>query len=429
MKVMYSRTSLPIFYGWVILAVAFTTLFLVVGSRFSLGIFYVAILEDFGWSRASTAGAFSLMLVLHAIFSMVVGVLFDRIGPRLLFPIGALFIVIGFAACSQMTAIWQLYLFLGVIAGLGITALGVAPHMALVSTWFDRKRGLATGLTYAGTGAGQLVLALVVQGLIEGFDWRTAFLWLAALIAIVIIPLTAILHRRSPEEMGLAKDGDAVPMQATAEKPLVEDEGSAPGAAGSLLVILKKPAFWFMTMSVLGMSLMINLLLFHQTAHLTDLGYGMFLGATLLGVVGGLRSIGSMAFGALSDRIGRETAYTIASVFCFVGVVLLMSLDGSESAIWRLYGFVLLYGIGHGALGALYGAATADIFKGASLGTIFGLLEAAFGVGGAIGAFVAGYVFDVFGQYDLSFLLVLLAIIVSCLAMWLAAPRRYRSSQ
>lgn len=427
MKTTAPKVSFPVYYGWIILAVAFTTLFLVVGSRFSLGIFYVAILDDFGWSRASTAGAFSLMLVLHAIFSMVVGVLFDRIGPRLLFPIGALFIAVGFAACSQMTAIWQLYLFLGVISGLGITSLGVAPHMALVSTWFERRRGLATGLTYAGTGAGQLVLAIAVQGLIDSFDWRTAFLCLAALIAIVIVPLTALLHRRSPEEIGIAKDGEEVAAQPAAGENVSEAGMKAASVTGSLSVILRTPAFWFMTMSVLGMSLMINLLLFHQTAHLTDLGYGMFLGAALLGVVGGLRSVGSMTFGALSDRIGRETAYTIASALCFIGVVLLMSLDGSAETTWRLYGFVILYGIGHGALGALYGAATADLFKGASLGTIFGLLEAAFGLGGAIGAFTAGYVFDVFGRYDLSFVLVLLAIAGSCLAIWLAAPRRQQS--
>jgi MFS family permease len=143
------------FYGWVVVAISFVTLFLVIGTRFSLGVFYVAILEDYQWTRAESAGAFSLMLVVHAGFSLVVGALFDRFGPRVLFPLGALMLGLGFVTCSQIRNLWQFYLFFGVLTSLGLSSLAFVPHMALVSLWFQRRRGTATGIAYAGIGGGQ----------------------------------------------------------------------------------------------------------------------------------------------------------------------------------------------------------------------------------------------------------------------------------
>jgi MFS family permease len=424
------RRKPRLFYGWVIVAVSFVTLFLVVGTRFSLGVFYVAILEDYHWTRAETAGAFSLMLVVHAVFSLVVGALFDRFGPRLLFPLGGLAIAIGFAACSQIRAVWQLYLYLGVIASLGISTLAFVPHMALVSAWFKRWRGMATGIAYAGIGGGQLALAPLIQGMITWFGWRGAFLGLAAIILVVVVPLTAIFQRRRPEDMGLCPDGQCEP-----DPPVARETGetvspelaSSAGREWRLFQAMRSGSFWLLMSTVGGLGVVLNTLLVHQMAHLTDVGYSKLLGAALLGVVGGLRSVGGMSLGSLSDKIGREMAYTIGAMLCFVGIVLLMSLRDTSQP-WLLYGFAILYGLGHGALGPIYAAATADLFPGRAVGTILGVLEAGYGLGGALGAFLAGFAFDLVGHYRLSFALVLGAIVVSCVSLWLAAPRKRQVS-
>jgi MFS family permease len=110
---------------------------------------------------------------------------------------------------------------------------------------------------------------------------------------------------------------------------------------------------------------------------------------------------------------------------CFLGIVSLLSIQDTSQP-WRLYGFALLYGLGHGPLGPIYAAATADLYPGRSLGAIFGVLEAAYGIGGALGTFLAGYAYDLVGDYRLSFALVLGAIVLSCLSLWLAAPRKRR---
>ena len=178
--------------------------------------------------------------------------------------------------------------------------------------------------------------------------------------------------------------------------------------------------------TVLGMGVMLNTMMVHQMAYLTDVGYSKIIGATWLGIVGGLRAAGGMTMGPLSDRLGRERAYTLGTLCCCLGLLVLLSIqDTAES--WRLYTFALLFGLGQGSLGPIYASATADLFPGRSLGTILGCLEAAYGVGGAGGTFLAGYLYDTVGDYRASFLVIILITALSCFALWLAAPRRRRA--
>ena len=111
------------------------------------------------------------------------------------------------------------------------------------------------------------------------------------------------------------------------------------------------------------------------------------------------------------------------SILSFIGITLLMSIQDTSQP-WHLYLYVLLYGLGYGALGPIYAAATADLFPGKRPGTILGMLEAGYGMGGAFGVFIAGYLYDLFGHYTISFALVLGAITLSCASIWLAAPRK-----
>lgn len=413
------------------MAVSFITLFLVVGTRFSLGIFYVAILEEYDWTRAETAGAFSSMMAVHALFSLAVGILFDRLGPRKLFPLGGLAIAIGFAACSQIRSIWQLYLFLGGIAAIGISMLAFVPHMALIPNWFVRRRGTATGIVYAGIGAGQLVLAPAMQAMVSSRGWRVTFLVLAAVIALVVVPLTAVFQRRRPEDMGLHPDG-LPPSEASAiAAPVPRLRVPQPmdkTVEWTVFLAIRTPRFWLLMVTGIGLGMNLNTLMVHQMAFLTDVGYSKLLGASLLGVVGGLRSLGGVSIGSLSDRVGRAMAYSIGSIAALIGIALLMSIEDTSQP-WRLYLFVIMYGLGYGALGPVYAAATADLFPGKQLGTIFGVLEAGYGMGGAIGAYMAGYLFDQLGHYTLSFSIVLGAIALSCASLWLAAPRRVQVSR
>lgn len=421
-----------IYYGWVIVAVSFLTLFLTVGIRFSFGVFYVAILGEYGWGRGETAGAFSLALVIHAFFALITGNLIDRFGPRILFPLASTFLAIGLAAASQIRTIWHLYLFFGVFMAIGTNMLGFAPHMSRIPKWFRQKRGLAGGLAIAGIGVGTMVLAPFIQFLINTVGWRSAFLVLAGIVLGIVVPINALFQRRSPEEVGQYPDG--IPSETSpASNPSLPPRSPSPlptrdsSGQWTLKTALSSKAFWWMALVIFSLSFHTNMLVVHQAAYIVDAGYDRMLAASLVGVVGLLRSIGGILCGSLSDRAGREVAYTIGSGAAFLGVLLLLFVRDTTTP-WLLYAYVLLYGLGYGSMGPIYGTVIGDLFPGNFLGRILGILEIGFGLGGAFGAYVGGYFYDHLGSYTFPFVLLLFDIALGVLGVWMAAPRHRRAS-
>jgi MFS family permease len=419
------------YYGWVIAGVSFFTLFLSLGIRFSFGVFYVAILNDYGWGRAETAGAFSLSMVIHALFAVVSGNLIDRLGPRTLFPLGATFLAIGLAAASRISVIWHLYLFFGVVMAIGTNTLSYATHMPLIPRWFIRKRGLVSGLVLAGIGLGTMVMAPVIRSLIDIAGWRFAFLTLAGLVLSVLIPMTALFHRSSPEDVGQFPDGivpDSRGIRTSSLKGSLEDtRSSRPSRQWTLRTALSTHAFWWMALVNFCVGFSILMLVVHQAVHVVDAGYTLALAALVVGLVGLLRSGGGILCGFLSDRVGREIGYTIGGGLMFVGVSFFLLLRDSASP-WILYAFVLLYGLGHGSTGPIIAVTMADFFPGNSLGRIMGTFEIGFGIGGALGPYLAGYFYDQRGSYTIPFLLVLVSISLGVLGIWMAAPRHRQIS-
>jgi MFS family permease len=415
------------FYGWVIVAVSFSTLFFTHGIRNSFGVFYVAMLQEYGWGRGETAGAFSLALVIHASFALVTGALIDRFGPRRLFPVGATFLAMGLAIASRIGAICHLYLFFGVVIAIGINTMAYAPHMSLIPKWFIRRRGFASGLVMAGMGVGILVMAPVIQLMIDTVGWRFAFLILGGLVLCILVPMTALFQRRSPADVGQFPDG-IVPgshgIRAVEAEGERENTPSHPlSEQWTLRSSLHTRAFWWMTLPNISTGFAVNMLVVHQAAHVVDAGYSPGLAAFLVGLVGLSRSTGSILCGFISDRMGRETAFTIGGSAAVAGIAFLL-LVRDTTAPWMLYAFVALFGFGSGSSGPIGAAAIADLFPGNSLGRILGTSAMAWGIGGALGAYLGGYFHDQVGSYTFPFLLTLTSISLGVLGIWMAAPRR-----
>ena len=418
------------YYGWVIVVVSFFTLFFTLGTRFSFGVFYVAILKEYGWGRGETAGAFSLSLVIHALFAMVTGTLIDRFGPRTLFPIGATFLAMGLAATSRITAIWHLYLFFGVVMALGINTLSYAPHMSLIPKWFTKKRGLASGLAVSGIGVGTMVMAPFIQLMIDTVGWRSAFLVLAGILLSVVLPMTALFQRRSPEDVDQFPDGIVADFRGTHR---LQQDGFSQDIRSShlseqwtLRAAICTRAFWWMALVYFSLGFFVHMLVVHQVAHVVDAGYSATLAALLVGWFGLLRSVGAVLCGLLSDRVGREIGYTLGSGSAFVGIVIFLLVRDTTSP-WMLYAFVILFGLGSGSFGPTTAAATGDLFPGNSLGRIMGTFQIGWGLGGALGPYLGGYFYDHRGSYTLPFLLVLVNICLGLLGIWMAAPRHRRT--
>ena len=398
----------PIYYGWLVVAVSFLTVLIGLGIRYSFSVFFVAILDEMHWGRGETAGAFSLAMIMHSAAAPFTGYIVDRFGPRLLFPLGAIFLGTGLALGIWVDKLWHLYCFYGLVIALGVNALSFTPHMAVVSRWFVRRRGLASGLVLAGIGLGGLVMAPLAQLLITRVGWRAAFGYLALGVLGLIAPGTFFIHRRGPEEMGLLPDGDLPDKGASA----------APGAAGKppgawkLTEALRSRPFWQLMTANACFGFLLNMLIVHQGVFLVDLGFSPHRAAAMIGAAGLVAGLSGVGAGWFSDRFGRKAAFTIGSFFLLGAVsnLLLIEGRGPTGLAWI---YVVAFGLGYGALPPLHGSMTGDVFGGANIGRILGLLAVGFGLGGALGAYVGGYFFDRFHSYHYALLLLLASSVIS----------------
>jgi MFS family permease len=415
------------YYGWVIIVVSFLTLFLALGVRYSYSVFFVALLSEYGWSRAEAAGAFSLAMVVHALFSPVTGVLIDRFGPRKLFPLGAVILALGLTAASRTTALWHLYLFFGVAVAIGVNTLSYSPHMSLVPIWFVQKRGFASGLVSSSLGIGTLVIVPLAERIIHMVGWRSTFLLFAGMILCIVFPMTALFQRRSPEEIGQFPDGlsseNGIDVSQKRRMPHKRTQTSIQDGPWTWKGALRTKTFWFLGIVAFSNGFLLNTLLVHQVIYMVDAGYSEMVAASLFGIVGLIGSVGGILCGHLSDRIGRELAYTVGSSAAFMGLFFLMFIKDTSTP-WLLYAFVILYGAGYGAVTPLVASATGDLFPGNALGRILSVQALTFGIGGALGPYLVGDLYDRTGSYDMAFLLFFLVIALGVLGIWIAGPRR-----
>ena len=201
---------LPFFYGWIIVAVTFVTMGIGVNARTFFSLLFSPIIDEFGWPRGMTAGAFSFGFVMSAIFSPMIGRLMDRTGPRTVMELGVVMMAGGLLLAPLTSQPWHLYLTIGFLVGAGSVCLGYSGQSLFLPNWFVRKRGLAVGIAFAGVGIGSITLLPWMQMLIEQAGWRTACWTLGLLLLVVLAPINLLLRKR-PQDMGLQPDGDAAP--------------------------------------------------------------------------------------------------------------------------------------------------------------------------------------------------------------------------
>jgi len=197
----------PFFYGWVIVAVVFVTMGIGVNARTAFSLLFPPILDEFGWERGVTAGAFSFGFLVSAGLSPLLGRLMDRRGPRVVIEIGVLLMAAGLMLATLTSRPWHLYATLGVLVGGGSVCLGYSGQSLFLPHWFVRRRGLAMSLAFSGVGVGSIILLPWLQALIQRAGWRAACWTLAVLMLGLLGPLNVLLRGR-PEELGLRPDGD-----------------------------------------------------------------------------------------------------------------------------------------------------------------------------------------------------------------------------
>jgi sugar phosphate permease len=422
---MNQQEKKTLFYGWVVVWLAFFTMLVAYSLRYNFSVFYVAILEDFGWGRGETAAGFSVNLVVYAFSCPVAGHLNDCFVVRKVVPAGALLLGLTLAACSFISQIWQFYLIIGASA-FGSCAMGYVPHVPMIANWFRRRRGLALGILSAGITA-SAIIAPVIQYLIATLGWKGAFVVLGGVSAFVLAPAVAIFQRQQPHDNDQADDKRVAFARRTEDMP-GDDLILAPEWAfrdWTFANTVRTPRFWWLLFMCFFLGLYTYTFLTHQVAYLIDAGYSKPFAAGVVAFFSVLATISSV-FAFVSDYLGREFTFTIGSGFCLIGVILLQTTMQTHNPFIP-YLYALTFGFGFGLTIAMMAVTAADLFQGEHLGAINGMAMAFFVTGGALGPWLAGFIFDITGTYKGIFPLIYLAIPTSTMFIWLASPRKIRA--
>ena len=416
----------PFFYGWVIVAVAFVTMGVGVNARTAFSLLFPPILDEFGWERGVTAGAFSFGFLVSAVLSPSLGRLMDRRGPRVVIELGVGLMAAGLLLAPLVRQPWHLYATLGVLVGGGSVCLGYTGQALFLPNWFVRRRGLAISVAYSGVGVGSIILLPWLQDLIGRAGWRASCWALGILILALLAPLNLLLRRR-PEDLGLEPDGDDAPPGSPAANRTANVVDLAWAAVDwTLGRAMRTTRFWWIMVGYFCGLFVWYAVQVHQTKYLVEIGFSPTDAAWALGVVSLAGIPGQIALGHLSDRIGREWVWTVGSLgfaLCYLALLLLRHAPTPT----LLYLMVVSQGmLGYG-LTSVVGAIPAEIFQGRHYGTIFGTLMLASIVGGAAGPWVTGALYDATGSYTLAFSLAIGSSVLSAVAIWLAAPRAVRA--
>jgi len=403
-----------VFYGYWIVAVTFFCLFIFSGLGFySFSLFVTSLQADLGWSRSEVMVAWSISFLVMGAASPFVGRIVDRYGPRKIIAIGAFIGGLGFIPLSFMDSLWHFYAGYAVI-GIGMAAMGTVSTSAVVSNWFQRKRGLAVGIMSAGIGVGGLVLAPLIGGyLIPAFGWRTAYL-VMVLLMWALIPAVLAVIKAKPEDMGLNPDGAARP-EATAEVL------AASSAGLTLKIALGTAAFWLIAVAFLVNGLCQSGIVQNQVPHLEDIGFPVTTAVAALGVVGLGSTVGKFGFGWLCDRIPVKYACAIGLTFQAAGLIIFMSV-GSTSPTAMVLLYAIFMGLGVGSWLPTLSMLVSTSFGLASYGAIFGLGSLLLYGASAVGPLLAAYIYDTMNTYHWAFLIFLVAYVIAILAV-LAARR------
>jgi MFS family permease len=423
----HGPVRLPFFYGWIVVACAFVTMGIGVNARTAFSLLFPPILEEFRWDRGVTAGAFSFGFLASAGFGPFMGRLLDRRGPRVVVELGVILLGLGLALATLVREPWQLYLTLGLLVGGGTVCLGYTGQSLFLPNWFVRRRGLAMGIAFSGVGVGSIVLLPWVQTLIVRSGWRSACVAIAILSFAVLVPLNLLLRKR-PEDLGLTPDGDQASRGAargTSHPGNVVDPAWV-AIEWTLARAMRTDRFWWIALGFAAGMFSWYVVQVHQTKYLIDIGFTPTLAAWALGLVslGGIP--GQIALGHLSDRVGREWVWTLGSLGFVLCYAALLALPYHPTPV-LLAVMVACQGVlGYGVT-SVFPAVPAELFQGRHYGTIFGTLSLASLVGGALGPWAAGALYDITGTYVIAFSIAMATSVISAIAIWLAAPRKVRA--
>ena len=366
-----------------------------VGVMVTYGVFFTFLADDLGWSRASISGASSLAFFLSGAGAIIIGRLNDCYGPQNLMRLCAILMGAGLMLMSQVSELWQLYAFYGLLFG---TGLGSVDVIALTTTarWFTSSRGMMTGFVKVGTGAGQFFIPALASILIVVYGWRSAYFYIGIVAMLSLLCVAQVLKRDR------------------AHQTLVEHSAEKSGSNrvdGDCLGVreaFRTRQFWTICFAYGLIVFCLLVILVHIVPHATDLGLTAPVAAGVLSTIGAVSIIGRLAAGFTIDRSGSKRIIVTSCLVLIAGLLWLQIAD----TCWMLYLFACIYGLAHGGFFTGISTLVAEIFGIKSHGGIFGIVVFFGTTGGSIGPILAGHLFDMTNSYTMAFRIIVVISMV-----------------
>ncbi len=398
---MSARVS-GVFYGWVVVAAAFLTMFTCFGAAYSFPAFFEPLSREFGATRATVSLVFSAAGFLYFALGAISGRLADRIGPQPVVGFGLACVAAGMFAASFADSLTAIIVYYGIGIGIGV-GFAYVPAIGTVQRWFSARRGQASGWAVAGIGIGTMAAPPAAAYAIELFGWRGAYV--AFGIATLVLGIVAtVLLRASPASMGLQPDGAAAPV------------GTSPSAPAGLELgqVLRSRIFWLLYLACALNCIGTFVPFVHLAPYATDQGLSRIEGVWLVGLIGVGSTLGRFVLGGLADRIGRDRS--LALIMLLNGVAL--AYWSMAQGFWALAVFALVFGLFYGGFVALVPAFTADLFGLRAMSAVLGVLYTSVAFGTLLGPTLAGWVFDTTGSYTWPILICTIGCMVSGVMVW-----------
>ena len=395
-----------VYYGWFILATSFYLLFIGYGMRHTFGIFFKPILAEFQLNRATLSLAFSINLLAYGFSQPLAGRFSDRFGAKFVILGSVLLTATSMFLLHYTSALWHLYLLYGLM-GMGNSGTAFVTHVGLISRWFPSRKATALAIANTGASLGQLALVPLSMVLILSSSWRTAYLILAAAMLLTAVPpiLLVLGRNRSKEPKGMESESGQIPTQS-----------AKPSSLSHWSQAFKAVSFWQLAGSYFVCGYTVTTITVHLASYVTDQGHPDMTAARVLAITGGVNVFGILIIGTLADRFGRKNPLALTYFVRGLSYFFLLYVE----TLWGIYLFSVLIGLSLLATIPPTSAMTGDFFGRENVGTVFGFITLTHQIGSAVSSYTGGRLFDLTGNYQLTFLisgLLCMAATLCCLSI------------
>ncbi len=395
-------------YSWAILAAGFTVLFFSGGSRFAFGLMLRPMSEELDVSRSTLSLAVAMFMVVSALAMPFVGRLVDRWSLRGTIAVAALTGAAGLALMGQVQAPWQVFPVYGIIYALGNSGASIAPVVVMVSQWFVNRRGVATSIAVSGNAIGQLVIVAALASALTAIGWQNSYTILAAANAVILLPLALLVIRKppsdSPSETAIQGTREPAAPPLTLRQALTSRQ--------YLLLVAIYAVCGFQDFFVVT----------HIVAFAQDQGVGSVLAGNLLAWMGVMGLLGILIAGVMADAFGAARPTAICFLLRIAAFALILP--------WQSTPMILVFGLLYGFTFLITAPLTVvflgNIYGPTRLGTLTGTVSMVHQIAGGLGALAGGWIYDLTGNYNPAFIL-MLALSLIATALTLTIRERLRS--